>query len=86
MTLLGNFVEMFTQEENDLFMENKKSERSMRGYAELHDCRREYLLNYLGEKKDDPCGFCDNCEAGISMKEDEHNLAFPINSRVVHKS
>jgi ATP-dependent DNA helicase RecQ len=57
----------------------------MRGYAELHDCRREYLLNYFGEEKGDPCGFCDNCEAGISMKEEEDNLPFPINSRVVHK-
>ena len=50
----------------------------MRGYAELHDCRREYLLNYFGEEMDDPCGFCDNCEVGISVKEDEDNLPFPI--------
>ena len=57
----------------------------MRGYAELHDCRREYLLNYFGEEMDDPCGFCDNCEVGISVKEDEDNLPFPNNSRVVHK-
>src|SRR5712691_11375705 len=31
MTLLGNFVEMSGQEENDPFIENKRSERSMRG-------------------------------------------------------
>jgi len=29
MTLLGNFVEMSGQEENDPFIENKRSERSM---------------------------------------------------------
>lgn len=57
----------------------------MRGYAELHDCRRQYLLNYFGEEMDDPCSFCDNCEAGISVKENEDNLPFPINSHVVHK-
>jgi ATP-dependent DNA helicase RecQ len=55
----------------------------MRGYAEVRDCRREYLLNYFGEKFDDPCGYCDNCEAGVVVEED--NELFPINSRIVHK-
>jgi hypothetical protein len=31
MTLLGNFVEMSGQGENDPFIKNKRSERSMRG-------------------------------------------------------
>ncbi|MCT7952188.1 RecQ family zinc-binding domain-containing protein [Ancylothrix sp. C2] len=30
----------------------------MRGYAELGNCRREYLLNYLGENLGRPCGNC----------------------------
>lgn len=58
----------------------------MRGYAELHNCRREYLLNYFGEKLDQPCGFCDNCKAGAIVKKDEGKKPFPLNSRVVHKS
>ncbi len=58
----------------------------MRGYAEVADCRREYLLNYFGEDIDDPCGFCDNCDAGITVEEDEENMPFPINSRVIHNS
>ncbi|MBV9710226.1 MAG: RecQ family zinc-binding domain-containing protein, partial [Ktedonobacteraceae bacterium] len=58
----------------------------MRGYAEVGDCRREYLLNYFGEEIDDPCGFCDNCDAGITVEEEEENMPFPINSRVVHTS
>jgi ATP-dependent DNA helicase RecQ len=57
----------------------------MRGYAELHDCRREYLLNYFGEEFQGPCGFCDNCDAGILVDENEEDMPFPINSRVVHK-
>ncbi len=55
----------------------------MRGYAEVRDCRREYLLNYFGEEVDDPCGYCDNCEAGVVVEED--NEPFPVNSRIVHK-
>lgn len=58
----------------------------IRGYAEVRDCRREYLLNYFGEKLDQPCGFCDNCKAGITDEEDEAKKPFPLNSRVVHKT
>ncbi len=58
----------------------------MRGYAEVADCRREFLLNYFGEEIDDPCGFCDNCDAGITVPEDEEGMPFPINTHVVHKS
>ncbi|MDX2240981.1 MAG: ATP-dependent DNA helicase RecQ [Leptolyngbyaceae cyanobacterium bins.302] len=59
----------------------------MRGYAEVKDCRRKYLLNYFGEAYNAPCDCCDNCKAGISS-EAEHgdNHPFPINSRVLHKS
>ncbi|MDP8951130.1 MAG: RecQ family zinc-binding domain-containing protein, partial [Actinomycetota bacterium] len=57
----------------------------MRGYAEVRDCRREYLLNYFGEEFDEPCGYCDNCEAGIVVEEDEGEVPFPLNSRVVHQ-
>ncbi len=55
----------------------------VRGYAEMRDCRREYLLNYFGEEYDAPCGYCDNCEAGVAVEEDEE--PFPINSRVIHE-
>jgi len=59
----------------------------MRGYAEVKDCRRKYLLNYFGESFDAPCDCCDNCKAGVSV-DDEHgdNHPYPLNSRVMHKS
>jgi ATP-dependent DNA helicase RecQ len=55
----------------------------MRGYAELQDCRRQYLLNYFGESLDEPCGFCDNCKAGRIL-ESNSNLSFSINSTIIH--
>jgi len=35
----------------------------MRMYAEIADCRREYLLKYFGEEAPARCANCDNCEA-----------------------
>ena len=57
----------------------------MRGYAELRDCRREYLLNYFGEEYGAPCGYCDNCQAGVVSERDEQDPPFPLNGRVVHE-
>src|SRR5579883_2164540 len=58
----------------------------MRGYAETTDCRRGYLLNYFGEPFEGRCGFCDNCDAGISEAENTENEPFPLNSRVIHRT
>ncbi len=55
----------------------------IRGYAELSDCRRGYLLNYFGEAFDPPCGNCDNCDAGLAGTRPA-DLPFALGSRVVH--
>ncbi|WP_126579312.1 RecQ family ATP-dependent DNA helicase [Tengunoibacter tsumagoiensis] len=57
----------------------------MRSYAELHACRREFLLNYFGQESVSSCDYCDNCDAGIVVSENGEPLPFPLNSRVQHK-
>jgi ATP-dependent DNA helicase RecQ len=57
----------------------------MRGYADMTDCRREYILNYFGEVYAPPCDNCDNCLAGLSCAKSPSTQPFPIDSQVVHK-
>lgn len=72
-----------TQEQHSEYEQSRID--MMRGYAELHDCRRVYLLNYFGGQRTEPCGYCDTCDAGLSS-EHETDHRFPLNSRVVHES
>jgi ATP-dependent DNA helicase RecQ len=70
--------------------ENRRAfERSriemMRGYADMRDCRREYLLSYFGESLPAPCQNCDNCDAGLVTVEVGRDLPFPLQSLVEHK-
>jgi ATP-dependent DNA helicase RecQ len=36
--------------------------QKMQMYADLHSCRREFLLQYFGDSFTGNCGNCDNCE------------------------
>jgi ATP-dependent DNA helicase RecQ len=57
----------------------------IRVYAEMRDCRRQYLLDYFGEESE-PCGRCDNCERGLpEQKSAVEGRPFPSKTRVVHK-
>lgn len=69
----------------------RRHERSrlevLRGYAETADCRRRYLLAYLGEELDQPCGNCDTCDAGSAAAVEAASPAerpFAAEERVVH--
>ncbi len=42
----------------------KKAE-SMLGYCEAVRCRRQLLLSYFGETRDEPCGNCDVCQEKV---------------------
>ena len=68
---------------------HKKVEQSrltmMRGYAETTGCRRQYLLAYFGEQRDEPCGNCDTCEAGSAHEQpDADSSPFALQARVEH--
>ncbi len=56
----------------------------IRAYAELTGCRRQHLLSYFGEELPEPCGYCDNCEAGVAHGASE-DAPFAAGSRVAHK-
>jgi ATP-dependent DNA helicase RecQ len=45
--------------------------QKMRAYAETSGCRREMLLQYLGDPFQGPCGRCDNCEAAAGAHTTE---------------
>jgi ATP-dependent DNA helicase RecQ len=81
--------ELATQVER--LQERQQSQRKgrvemMRGYAEVRDCRRAFLLNYFGEAYDPPCGNCDSCQAGVAAQRDAAREPFALNSRVCHAS
>ncbi|MGS0687113.1 helicase-related protein [Nakamurella sp. GG22] len=59
----------------------------MRGYAEATTCRRQLVLSYFGDDPIEPCGNCDNCDAGLSTTTEETNATSPfaVGERVAHR-
>lgn len=62
----------------------------MRGYAETTDCRRRFLLAYLGEEREQPCGHCDTCEDGtaddVAREAARADAPFPTGTTVRHRA
>jgi ATP-dependent DNA helicase RecQ len=54
----------------------------VRRYADTGDCRRRLLLQLLGEDHQEPCGNCDNCDAGTSTTVQAQ--PFALGQRVDH--
>lgn len=77
-------IEVLQAQERKANIERSRVEM-MRGYAEVKDCRRKYLLNYFGEQLEESCGFCDNCKAGIAARDDGLK-PYALGARVAHKS
>jgi ATP-dependent DNA helicase RecQ len=51
-------------EEHDKHKDFKRERlEQMQAYAEMSECRREFLLRYFGDEFTGPCMSCDNCEA-----------------------
>ncbi|MFP3713950.1 RecQ family ATP-dependent DNA helicase [Puerhibacterium sp. TATVAM-FAB25] len=59
----------------------------MRGYAETGQCRLQYLLAYLGEDLDTPCGRCDTCREGTAAEHDVDaaDRPFAVGAGVRHR-
>jgi ATP-dependent DNA helicase RecQ len=58
----------------------------MRGYAETTGCRRQFLLAYLGEELEEPCGRCDSCWSGSAGGDERpaQDRPFDVGSGVRH--
>jgi ATP-dependent DNA helicase RecQ len=56
----------------------------MRGYAETAGCRRRFLLGYLGEELDQPCGHCDTCDDGTALGAPSPTAPFAVGLPVRH--
>ncbi len=81
---LGAAVAAATEAQQRHHLFERSRLEMMRGYAEETNCRRGYVLNYFGQDMREPCGACDNCDAGRSVAEDESMQPFPLNARVAH--
>lgn len=71
-------------QENQRAFERSRLEM-MRGYADMRDCRRAYLLAYFGEPLPGPCQNCDNCDEGLVAVDTKQDYPFPLQTLVAHK-
>ena len=58
--ILQKFIDESPAQQQFRDVQNAKLER-MWQYASAQSCRTNFVLNYFGEFKSEPCGHCDNC-------------------------
>ena len=67
---------------------HRKLERSrvemVRAYAESDRCRMQFLLSYLGDQADEPCGHCDRCRSGEAAAPDRTRAPYDVGAEVRH--
>ena len=56
----------------------------MARYLGSEACRWRTLLAYFGQRAEENCGHCDNCEAGLVEQVGHGNRPFPLEARVAH--
>jgi ATP-dependent DNA helicase RecQ len=83
-TAIEQAVEEAASAEADRQAFDRSRIEMMRAYAERTGCRRAFLLGYLGEHYDPPCGNCDNCERGHGEQADARTSSFATGIRVRH--
>ncbi|MGG6268181.1 RecQ family ATP-dependent DNA helicase [Leptolyngbya sp. AN03gr2] len=77
--------EVLHAQERKIKVERSRLEM-MRNYAEILDCRRNYLSNYFGDPREELCGNCDNCACGAADQQSTARKPYQLNSRIAHKS
>ena len=58
----------------------------MERYLGSDMCRWRTLLGYFGQRAEDNCGHCDNCEASVAEAVHHGNRPFPLETRVAHQA
>src|SRR3954447_6744367 len=80
---LAEKVEEAISEQADREEFDRSRVQMMGAYADASTCRREFILTYLGDRFDPPCGSCDNDDAGLVAAAGGER-PFAVGSRVVH--
>ncbi|MEV7398004.1 RecQ family ATP-dependent DNA helicase [Aeromicrobium sp. NPDC092404] len=78
----GELVDQAVALADGLKAERETGVELIRRYAETADCRRRLVLELLGEAHPQPCGACDNCDAGRSSPAIDR--PYPLGADVRH--
>lgn len=75
-------VEELAERAAEVMRRRRERQRSrvelVRRYAQGTGCRRRTLLELLGESREEPCGRCDNCDAGHPGDPGRRDGAAPV--------